>query len=334
MAKGGSSDGRPTMEMVAALAGVSKITVSRALRGSDLVRPQVRERITEIARQAGYRMNVAARSLRTRQSRTIAVVIEQLGRSDRPIADPLLLTIIGGLLEALTPAGYSMLLTTNDHFLASNAIGADGAVMLGQGEGAHRLDEVAAFNIPMVAWGEPVAGMKLKVIGSDNHAGGILAAEHLLSKGRKKLLFLGDTQHPEVAARLAGFREALASSEAMLVASRTCPFTVEGGKEAVHAALSEGVQFDAIFASSDYIAAGACDALAESKIEVPGKVAVVGFDDAPIASSRRPSISTIRQDGDAAGRALGEAIVALVEGGSKCGTTTLPVEVVPRETSG
>lgn len=334
MAKSGPSAERPTMEMVAALAGVSKITVSRALRGSELVRPEVRERIAEIARQAGYRMNVAARSLRTRQSKTIAVVIEQLDRGDRPIADPLLLSIIGGLLESLTPAGYSMLLTTNDHFLASNAIGADGAVMLGQGEGAHRLGEVEAFNIPMVAWGEPVPGMNVKVIGSDNHAGGKLAAAHLLSKGRKRMLFLGDTQHPEVAARLAGFREALASSEAMLVATHPCAFTAEGGKDAVRAALADGAAFDAIFAASDYIAAGACDALAESDIDVPRKVAVVGFDDAPIASSRRPSISSIRQDGVAAGRALGEAIVALVEGGDQTGPTTLPVEVIARETSG
>lgn len=333
MPNSGSPAERPTMEMVAALAGVSKITVSRALRGSELVRPEVRERIVEIARQAGYRMNVAARSLRTRQSKTIAVVIEQLDRGDRPIADPLLLSIIGGLLESLTPAGYSLLLTTNDHFLASNAIGADGAVMLGQGEGAHRLGEVEAFNIPMVAWGEPVPGMNVKVIGSDNHAGGKLAAEHLLSKQRKRLLFLGDTQHPEVAARLAGFREALASSEAMLVAARACPFTVEGGKGAVRAALAEGTEFDAIFAASDYIAAGACDALAEAKVDVPGKVAIVGFDDAPIASTRRPSISSVRQDGVAAGHALGKAIVGLVEGDGFAITTTLPVEVIPRETT-
>jgi DNA-binding LacI/PurR family transcriptional regulator len=333
MAKGSSAADRPTMEMVAALAGVSKITVSRALRGSDLVRPEVRERIAGIARDAGYRMNVAARSLRTRQSKTIAVVIEQLGRSDRPIADPLLLSIVGGLLESLTPSGYSMLLTTNDHFLASNAIGADGAVMLGQGEGAHRLGEVAAFNIPMVAWGEPVPGMNVKVIGSDNHAGGKLAAEHLLSIGRKRLLFLGDTQHPEVAARLAGFREALAASEAMLVSSHTCPFTVEGGKDAVRAAITNGVEFDSIFAASDYIAAGACDALAEASIEVPRKVAIVGFDDAPIASSRRPSISSVRQDGVAAGHALGETIISLVEGLTVVGTAMLPVEVIARETS-
>ena len=96
MNKPGQPGDRPTMEMVAGLAGVSKITVSRALRGSELVRPELRERIAKIAGEAGYRMNVAARSLRMRRTQTIAVVIEQLARDDRPITDPLLLTIIGG----------------------------------------------------------------------------------------------------------------------------------------------------------------------------------------------------------------------------------------------
>ena len=123
MGKTGNGE-RPTMEMVATIAGVSTITVSRALRGSDLVRPELRERIAQIANQVGYRMNVAARSLRTRESRTIAVVIDHYAHENQAHADPLLLVLIGGLLEALTPANYAALLTTNEHFLSSGAVGA------------------------------------------------------------------------------------------------------------------------------------------------------------------------------------------------------------------
>lgn len=255
MSKIGNGE-RPTMEMVATLAGVSTITVSRALRGSDLVRPEVRERIAQIANQVGYRMNVAARSLRTRQSRTIAVVIDDFAHENQTHADPLLLVLIGGLLEALTPANYATLLTTNEHFLASSAVGADGAIIVGQGENAHRLRQVTALNLPIVAWGEPVPGLNIKVIGSDNHMGGRLAAEHLIARGRSRLLFLGDPQHPEVAARLTGFREALASSEAMLVDALPCSFTPEAAADAVRSALDNGKAFDAIFAASDFIAAG------------------------------------------------------------------------------
>lgn len=324
---------RPTMERVADLAGVSKITVSRALRGSELVRPEVRERILRIAGEIGYRMNVAARTLRTNRTRTIAVVVEQLDRGDRPIADPLLLLIIGGLLEALAPADYGMLLTTRDHFLKSNAIGADGVVMVGQGESLQGLSQVKAFGLPMIVWGEPVAGLDVAVVGSDNRAGGRLAAEHLVARGRKRLLFLGDAQHPEVAARLDGFRDVLAASEAALTGVIACPFTADGGALAIAHHLDSGAAFDGIFAASDFIAAGACEALFARDIAVPEKVAVVGFDDTPIALAHRPAISSIRQDGAAAGRALGTAIVQLVEQAQAEPRLSLPVELVVRDTS-
>lgn len=334
MNKPGAAAERPTMEMVAALAGVSKITVSRALRGSALVRPELREKIARIAGEAGYRMNVAARSLRTRRTQTIAVVIEQLARDDRPITDPLLLTMIGGLLEVLTPADHAMLLTTNDHFIGSSAIGADGVVVLGQGEGGRGLQQVGSIGLPVVAWGEPVPGLNVPVIGSDNRQGGRLAAEHLVARGRKRLLFLGDARHPEVAGRLEGAREVLAASEAALAGVIPCAFASEAGALAVQSALDAGTRFDAIIAVSDFIAAGACDALIERGIDVPDTVAIVGFDDTPIASAHRPSITSIRQDATAAGRALGEAILAIIDGANRPHTTPLPVELVVRESSG
>jgi DNA-binding LacI/PurR family transcriptional regulator len=322
------------MEKVAELAGVSKITVSRALRGSDLVRPELRERIVRIAAEAGYRMNLAARSLRTRRTHTIAVVIEQLQRDDRPITDPLLLAMIGGLLEVLTPADYAMLLTTHDHFLGSSAIGADGVVVLGQGEGGRGLERVGSFGLPVVAWGEPVPGMTIPVIGSDNRQGGRLAAEHLMAGGRKRLLFLGDARHPEVAGRLEGVREVLAASEAVLAGVLACAFSTEAGATAVDEALAAGLQFDAIIAVSDFIAAGACDTLIARGLAVPEAIAVVGFDDTPIASTHRPSITSIRQDANAAGRALGEAILSVIEDPAKVPfTSPLPVELLVRESS-
>lgn len=334
MSKRANTGERLTMEQVAALAGVSKITVSRALRGSELVRPEVRERIVQIAAEAGYRMNVAARSLRTRQTQTIAVVIEQLQRDDRPITDPLLLAMIGGLLEVLTPADYAMLLTTHDHFHGSNAIGADGVVVLGQGEGGRELQRMGGFGLPVVAWGEPVPGLTVPVIGSDNRLGGRLAAEHLVKGGRRRVLFLGDPQHPEVAGRLEGVREVFAASEAVLAGIVPCAFAIEAGAQAVAQALAEGTQFDALIAVSDFIAAGACDTLTARGIAVPETVAVVGFDDTPIASTHRPSITSIRQDATAAGRALGEAILAIIDDpANQCPAAPLPVELVVRESS-
>jgi DNA-binding LacI/PurR family transcriptional regulator len=278
-------------------------------------------------------MNVAARSLRTRRTQTIAVVIEQLARDDRPIADPLLLTIIGGLLEVLTPADHAMLLTTNEHFVGSSALGADGVVVLGQGEGGRYLSRVATMGLPLVAWGEPVPGLNVPVIGSDNRQGGRLAAEHLIASGRRRLLFLGDAQHPEVAGRLEGVREVLAESEAVLAGIVPCAFSIEAGAQAIESATEKDIRFDAIVAVSDFIAAGACDALMGHDIDVPAKVAVVGFDDTPIASTHRPSLTSVRQDASAAGRALGHAILAILEGKSPA-VAPLPVTLIARESSG
>lgn len=324
----------PTMATVAATAGVSKITVSRALRGSELVRPELRERIVRIAGEAGYRMNVAARSLRTRRSRTVAVVIEQFAHSQHSATDPLLLTMIGGLFEVLTPADHAMLLMTYDHFVQSNAVGADGVVVLGQGEGGRSLAQAGTLGLPLVAWGEPVPGLDVPIIGSDNRQGGRLAAEHLVQQGRQRLLFLGDPRHPEVAGRLHGVREVLSETPATLVGVSPCAFSAEGGAAAVKAALDDGVGFDAIIAVSDFIAAGACDTLIARGIKVPAAIAVVGFDDTSVAVTHRPSLTSVRQDADAAGRALGTAILALLgEADQPSVFKPLPVELVVRESS-
>ncbi len=330
-----SDSARPTMEAVAKLAGVSKITVSRALRDSDLVRAELRDHIREVARNAGYRVNLAARSLRTRRSQMIAVVVEKLIASDRPVADPLILMLVGGLLEGLSPAGYSLLLTTSDRILESDAIGADGVIMIGQGEGGLRARQVADLGLPMVVWGAPLANAPFCVVGSDNREGGRLAARHLVEAGRSRILFLGDVRHPEVAARLEGVRDILSASPAALVATLACEFSRSGGSGSVTQALADGLAFDAIIATSDYIAAGACGVLMDRGLKVPGDIAVIGFDDNAVAANHRPPLSSIRQDWTAAGRLLAEALLdGLAHPDEPTADRVLPVELIVRETTG
>lgn len=320
---------RPTMAVIAELAGVSKITVSRALRGSELVRPEVRERITEVARAAGYRLNVAARSLRTRRSRTVAVVVEQMIAGDRPIADPVLMLLLGGLLEVLTPADHAMLVTTREHFLGSMGLAADGVIMIGQGEKGARVADVAAAGLPMVVWGA-AGGDDPSVIGSDNRLGGRLATEHLVALGRRRILFLGDAAHPEVAHRLEGVRDVLAVSEAMLDGVVPCEFSRAGGAAAAGAALARGTPFDAVVAVSDYIAAGACDTLLSRGLSIPGDVAVTGFDDISVAANHRPPITSVRQDWTAGGRRLAEVLLTMLGEREGEAASVLPVELIVR----
>ena len=324
------------METVAQLAGVSKITVSRALRGSDLVRPELRDRIAQVAADAGYRMNVAARSLRTQRTQMIAVVIDRLGHDEQPVADPLVLAMIGGLLQVLTACDHAMLLTTSNHFLASSSIGADGVIMIGQGEAGSHQASVAALGFPMVAWGEPIPGQSIQMVSSDNREGGRLAARHLLDIGCERTLFFGDDRHPEVASRLEGVREVFSSSSGLLVETTRCAFSIEGGVEAAAKACDAGIAFDAMIAANDFIAAGACDEFEKRGLRIPGDLAIVGFDDNIVADTHKPSITTVRQDFAAAGRALAETIFAVLDEArdDRPPHVKLPVELVERESTG
>ncbi len=317
------------MADLAALAKVSKITVSRALRGSPLVRTEVRERIAELARAHGYRLNAAARSLRTRRSHSITAVIEMDPSTERPMSEPLALTIIGGLLQAFTMAGYALALTTRAQVLTSPLHDADGVILLGQGENDEATGQIRRFGLPMVVWGRirPAAD-KVVFLGSDNIAGGRLVGEHLAKLGRRRILFLGDVAHPEVADRLAGLSKAIAGGAAQ-VTVLACPFSRDAGRVVTAAAIERGDPFDAIAACSDSVAIGAMDALRAAGLAAPGDVAVAGFDD----TARDVPLTSVRQDWDLAGRLLAGKMLALLAGEAPA-SEMLPVELVVRASTG
>ena len=138
-----------------------------------------------------------------------------------------------------------------------------------------------------------------------------------------------------MALRHEGVRDVLAASPASLVAVLPCAFSRSGGVAAIEQALDEGLVFDAVIASSDYIAAGACRALMDHGRSVPGDVAVIGFDDIAVSANHRPSLSSIRQDWTAAGRLLSQAILALIDGADDpTPDRLLAVELVVRESTG
>lgn len=326
------SDGpRLTMKDLAREAGVSKITVSRALSGHPLVKESTRERIRKLAELHGYRINVAARNLRQQRTRTIAVVIEMSPSHDRSMSEPYPLSLLGGILQQLTSNAFNMVLTTMPLFVASPP-GVDGVILLGQGAREDAAAAVQRAGLPYVIWGSVETDDGHITVGSDNVQGGRLAAEHLLSRGRKRAVFIGDATHPEVGDRLRGFRERLQQAGCALVAHVASPFTREGGHTAVCELMAQHHGgFDALFAASDGIAMGAMEALAEAGIEVPEGVSVVGFDDSPGAALFTPAISSIRQDWDRGGTLLAEKILKLISGG-KPRTEKMPVALNARVT--
>lgn len=316
-----------TMDDLAELAGVSKITVSRALKDSALVRAPVREQIQELARSHGYRLNTAARNLRLRRNHSITVVINMTPTADRTMADPFFLGLVGGLLQCLTTAGYRLVLTTSDQLLASGEDDSDGVIFLGQGTDDALLQRVSETGLPFVVWGarRPSDGDWL-TIGSDNRSGGALIAQHLDEIGRHDVLFLGDSAHQEVADRLAGL-----GSEAgrLRITACACEFGMQAGKVAVDAAIDDGWRGDAVVGASDMIALGAIDALQARGLAVPGQVAVIGYDGIPAAANAAIPLTTVHQDWEHAGELLGSKMLAWTEG-LRPEPETLPVELIVR----
>jgi DNA-binding LacI/PurR family transcriptional regulator len=331
MSKAKSGDGaRPTMADVARELGVAKITVSRALSDHATVKDSTRALIRETAERMGYRLNVSARNLRQQRTRTIAVVIEMTPSHERLMSEPYPLLLLGGILQQLTAAGQNMVLTTIDLFMQAPP-SADGVILLGQGVHDDAAAVIAATGLPYVVWGAAHGPPERIVVGSDNHAGGRLAAEHLLGRGRRQLLFLGDAEHGEAEDRLRGFEARVAASDAGIVDKIPCAFTLTAGRAAVTALLdARGLGFDGIFAASDAIAMGAIEALRARGHDVPGAVSVVGFDDSPGAGLFSPPLTSIRQDWGVGGELLAEKVLDLVAG-KAVDSRAMPVELIIRE---
>lgn len=320
-----------TMADLAGLAGVSKITVSRALGDSPLVSQETRERIQALARERGYKLNVSARNLRLRRSHTVAVIVEMKPSHDRSMLDPYPLSLLGGISQELTAAGYSVLLTTRQGATAAAVQAADGLILLGQG--AHQ-DAVRRFDklgLPMVVWGAQSGTDTHVVVGSDNRLGGRLVAEHFIQVGRRNPVFVGNPSHPEVFERLNGFVDALAAHGVKPLLMRRDEFTLAAGTDAVHSLVARKVRFDALFACSDLLAMGAIRALGELGRQVPDDVSVVGYDDMPLAASFLPPLSSVRQDWSEGGRLLAGKVLALIRD-EPAQPEVLPVSLVVRST--
>ena len=324
-----SEGARPTMADIARELGVAKITVSRALSNHSAVKESTRTLIRETAERMGYRLNVSARNLRQQRTRTIAVVIEMAPSHDRLMSEPYPLSLLGGIMQELTAAGQNMVLTTIDLF-AEHPPSTDGVILLGQGVHDDAAAAIEAMGLPYVVWGAAHGPPERIVVGSDNRAGGRLAADYLLGRGRKKLLFLGETQHGEVEDRLSGFEVALMGKGAEVVDRIACAFTAAAGRDAVAFLFERGKMFDGIFAANDAIAMGAIEAVEARGLSVPGDVSIVGFDNSPGASMFSPKLTSVRQDWATGGELLAQKVLDLVAGGA-VESRVMPVDLVVRE---
>lgn len=329
---------RTQMVDIARMAGVSTSTVSRALSGSALIPENTRERILELARSLNYQVNVGAANLRKRSVQTVGVVV--LGDSMQAISDPFILNLFGSVADALDEQGYSVLLTRlNDSrkeqmqaLVTSGQV--SGLVVIGQLTWHEHLNRLYHSGLKFSVWGAALPDAAYPVVGGDNEQGGYLATAHLLSRGCKRIAFLGDIQHPEAGLRYAGYRRA--HTEAGIVADERLRKSVLFGEptlmRVVHEWLQQDLAFDAVFVTSDVAAIALISALNARGIDVPKDVKVVGYDDIEMAGHVFPSITSIRQPIRPAGKALVE-LLSEVQSGMPKRTVVLPAELVVRDST-
>lgn len=332
-----------TMADIARVAGVSVSTVSRALSGSSLVASAKVEEILKVAREAGYVVNATARNLRLKRTQTIGVVIPLAHEAGQPLTDPFLSQMLIHLADEITVRGYGMFLQKVltpgkdwlQHLIASGR--ADGFIVIGQSTERETLQSVAESYLPLVVWGGQLAGDRYCTIGTDNRTGARAITEHLLATGRRRLVFLGNPKMPELGLRYAGYAEAVteaATHDPTVTAPRSVPvhLTTTGAYDAVRELIGTGVDFDGLVCASDVIALSALRALTASGLDVPGNVAVTGYDDIPLAAHANPPLTTVHQDLPLAAATLVERLFRRMDG-HDLPSMTLPSRVIVRESS-
>jgi DNA-binding LacI/PurR family transcriptional regulator len=324
---------------VARLAGVSKQTVSRALRGSTLVTTETKQRVLAIAKEHSYIANRNAQRLRSKRTNTIAVAVDFASLAGHRLSDPFHFELLADVARALGARDQEVLLSSPhvdeerayEEMLASR--GADGIIFIGQGGRESYLRQLARSSSPFVVWGAVADDSPYCVVGSDNLRGGWLVGKRFCEMGRQRILFVGAAGHQEFDMRLQGLKAAVDESGRRISIEHlaTDDLSYENSylrARNFFAGLASAP--DAIFAASDIIAVAIMAVVREAGLKVPADISIIGYNDIPFASHLAPSLTTVRQNTHQAGALLVEKLMQMLEG-IKPRSIKLPAELVVRE---
>ncbi|MER7467939.1 LacI family DNA-binding transcriptional regulator [Streptomyces sp. NPDC097981] len=328
---------RPTLEAVAERAGVSRATASRVVNGGEGVRAHLVEKVREAVRELGYVPNPAARTLVTRRTGAVAVIIAE--PEIRIFSDPFFSRQVRGISKELTAHDTQLvLLLVEDRgdydrierYLAGGHV--DGALAFS----LHTDDPLPAITrrigMPTVYGGRPgwTAGSGehggVAYVDADNRGGAREAVRYLLDQGRRRIAHIaGPLDQTSAVDRLDGYRDVLLDADPALIAEGD--FTAAGGALAMAGLLERCPDLDAVFAANDLMATGALRVLRERGLAVPADVALVGFDDAePVAETADPPLTTVRQDIEGMGRLMARLLLRTLNAAQ--GDSAVPASVV------
>ena len=326
----------PTLEMVAAAAGVSRATVSRVVNGSPRVTPAIQTLVQTAIDQLHYVPNRAARSLVNRRTQVIALVIpEDIGMF---FGDPYFAAVMQGITRRLNASDYTLnlLVAASDpgnktmRYLRSGNV--DGALIVSHHTGDAFIAGIVGA-LPLVFGGRPLdATADVYFVDVDNTAGAADATRYLVQAGRRRIgSITGPLDMPAGLDRFAGFTLALTEAGLASDAVEHADFTAVGAAAAANRLLDRVPDVDALFVASDLMAAGVLNVLRSRGRAVPDDVAVVGFDDSPSALSANVPLTTIRQPSEEAGYLMADGLLRLLAGDTTViRRTILPTTFVRR----
>ncbi len=338
---------RVTSFDVAAEAGVSQSTVSRALAGDPVVSEATRLRVAEAARKLNYHIDENAARLRTGRTGTLAVVVICRPGEDRKDLNPFTFALLGTICAAASTRGFETLVSFQDEPASLNGRyeeqrKADGLIVIGTTENGPAWHYYRELGRPTaggpgmhwVCWGSPFD--ELEWIRSDNHGGARLAAAHLLSGGARYIACIASEHSPQrqFKERYDGYAEAVqeAGLTPWLIEIESGLPREQQGRRAIAAIRASGKPCDAIFAVCDEIALGALRELVEGGSRIPQDIAMIGFDGIRAGAQSMPPLSSVEPDFVAAGVMLVEKLLAVIAGEPN-ERRRVPVKLVPRASS-
>ena len=309
---------RPTLEQVAALAGVGRGTASRVINGGEKVSERARQAVEDAIEQLGYVPNAAARALVKRRTDTVALVIAE--SEERVFGEPFFAGIVRGIGSALGAVDRQLVLLLAqaserrgglDRYLTRQHV--DGVLLLSLHDDDELPDRIRAHGVPIVVGGRAREDITDGFVDVDNQQGAGLAVAHLVERGRTRIATIaGPADMVAGSSRYQGYVAGLAAA-GRAVDERLVErgdFGQQSGADAMRALLDREPELDAVFCANDLMAVGALQVLRDAGRRVPEDVAVVGFEDAPIAQSTHPPLTTVHQSPEEMGR---EMVALLLE---------------------